>query len=256
MEANRVPLPLVRSPTSDSGSLWESVCTDQLSFSSRESTMNLGLVFALGAVLANSQADQQIQTHFQSSVRGATSDEWFEFLHANKELGNGVYSLPIMGVAWVLGESIDGPFAIELTGEWGERSIRGFLVGAIPLVVLQRMTGGSRPFETGENSEWHPMRDNNGVSGHAFMSSLPFITVAKLTDNRWQKSLWYSASMIGPLSRLNDNAHYTSQVGMGWALAFLSATAVDQSESHDAHRWSFRPHSPAGGSGLAMEYQW
>lgn len=99
--------------------------------------------------------------------------------------------------------------------------MRGFIVGAPPLIVMQRLTGGSRPYETNEGSEWHPFRDNNGVSGHAFMSSLPFITGAKMTDNPWEKSLWYLGSTLGPLSRVNDNAHYPSQIGMSWCDVFF-----------------------------------
>ena len=118
--------------------------------------------------------------------------------------------LPIMGSAWLLNECMDGPPAMKTFGTWGERSIRAFVVGAPPLLVMQQLTGGSRPNETMEGSEWHPFRDNNGVSGHAFMSSIPFITAAKMTDNPWGKSLWYLGSTIDPLSRVNDNAHYPS----------------------------------------------
>ncbi len=102
----------------------------------------------------------------------------------------------------------------------GERSLRGSFVGAPPLIIMQQLTGGSRPTETDENSEWHPFRDKNGISGHAFMGSLPFITAAKMTDNRGYKVLFYAGSAIAPLSRVNDNAHYPSQValGCGWLI--------------------------------------
>ncbi len=236
-------------------SVWRRLADDQSNFYSRDSILALGLVFGTGAALANSDADVQIEKHFQASVRGATSDDWFEFLHANKELGNGVYTLPIMGAAWLANEYVDGPPAFEHFGTWGERSMRGFIVGAPPLIVMQRLTGGSRPYETTEGSEWHPLRDNNGVSGHAFMSSLPFITAAKMTDNPWQKSLWYLGSTLGPLSRVNDNAHYPSQIGMGWTMAFVAATAVQQSDT-GKRGWRLVPESPFGGSGFAFRYQW
>jgi hypothetical protein len=44
------------------------------------------------------------------------------------------------------------------------------------------------------------------------MGSLPFITAAKMTENRGYKVLFYAGSAIAPLSRVNDNAHYPSQV--------------------------------------------
>lgn len=229
--------------------------SDQQNFYSSESLVGLATLFGAGAIMANTQADQQLQNHFQSSVRGATSDEWFEFLHANKELGNGVYVLPVMGVAWIADEYFTSSPYLDGAGLWGERSIRAFLVGAPPLLLMQQVTGGSRPTETFEDSEWHPLHDNNGVSGHAFMSSLPFITAAKMTENPWEKGFWYFASTLGPLSRVNDNAHYPSQVGLGWGLAFLAATAVAQS---DTGRRPFRilPHAPSGDNGFALQFQW
>jgi len=239
----------------ESDSLLSRLANDQMKFYSKDSVLKLGLVLGASSLIANTSADEQLQKHFQSSVRGATSDNWFEFLHASKELGNGVYTLPIMGAAWIAKEVIDGPPAFETFGTWGERSLRGFIVGAPPLVVLQRLTGGSRPYETADGSEWHPFRDNNGVSGHAFMSSLPFITAAKMTENPWGKTLWYVGSTIGPLSRVNDNAHYPSQIGAGWAMAFIAATAVHPS-GNGKRGWQLLPESPSGGSGFAFRYQW
>ena len=235
--------------------VWERLARDQLNFYSKESVLGIGIVFGAGALIANTSADVQLQNHFQSSVRGASSDDWFEFLHSNKELGNGVYTLPVFGAAWLAKEVIDGPPMFESFGLWGERSMRGFLVGAPPLVLMQGITGGSRPHETAEGSEWNSFRDNNGVSGHAFMSSLPFITAAKLSDNPWQKTFWYTASSIGPLSRMNDNAHYPSQIGLGWAMAYISATAVHQTDT-GKRGWTLVPQSSLTSSGVELQYHW
>jgi hypothetical protein len=236
-------------------SIWKRLAEDQRSFYSPDSILSLGVVIGAGAAVANTSADAQIQTHFESSVHGASSDEWFEYLHANKELGNGLYTLPIFGVAWLAGETFDDRPAIENLGLWGERSTRAVIVGAPPLILTQLITGGSRPYETVEGSEWNPLQDNNGVSGHAFMSSIPFITAAKMADKPWQKAMWYFGSLIGPLSRVNDNAHYPSQVGMGWAIAFLSATAVKQTDTGQ-RGWTILPASSSSGTGFLMQYRW
>lgn len=239
----------------DNSLVFDRLVRDQSNFYSRESLLGLGVAFGTGAAFANTGLDEQLQKHFQASVRGATSDEWFEFLHSNKELGNGTYSLPVYGALWVANEYVDGPPVFESLGAWGERSMRGFIVGAPPLVLMQRLTGGSRPYETSEGAQWHPMRDNNGVSGHAFMSSLPFITAAKMSDDPWQKTFWYSASAIGPLSRVNDNAHYPSQIGLGWVMAFMAATAVNQ--THTGKRgWSLVSSSNLTSTGAALQYTW
>ncbi len=74
---------------------------DQKNFYSAESLTLLGGGLIVGGAMANSSIDDGIHRHFQSSVRGATSDDWFESLHASKELGNGMYTLPVFATAWL-----------------------------------------------------------------------------------------------------------------------------------------------------------
>ena len=257
------PLPGARTKTADfnnlieterPASLIERMWDDQKNFYSPESLTLLGGGLVLGGTMANTSIDDGIHRHFQSSVRGATSDDWFNSLHASKELGNGMYILPVFATAWAAGELFPDNALVETSGQWGERSIRGFVVGAPPLIIMQQLTGGSRPTETSESSEWHPMRDNNGISGHAFMGSLPFITAAKMTDNHGYKLLFYAGSTIAPLSRVNDNAHYPSQVALGWWMAYLAASAIDATDNPNA-RWRFYPSSTREGSGIMAEYR-
>jgi E1-E2 ATPase len=231
--------------------LWD----DQKNFYSPESVTLLAGGLVVGGLMANTSIDEDIHRHFQSSIRGATSDEWFESLHASKELGNGLYTLPVFATAWATGELFPDNKLVEMSGQWGERSIRGFVVGAPPLIIMQKLTGGSRPTETDENSEWQPFQDNNGISGHAFMGSLPFITAAKMTDSQGYKFLFYAGSTIAPLSRVNDNAHYPSQVALGWWMAYLAASAIDATDNPNA-RWQFYPYSTGDGSGMMAELRY
>ena len=238
-----------------SSTLLERLYGDQNNFYSPESVTLLGSGLIVGGLMANTSIDENLQRHFQSSVRGATSDDWLESLHASKELGNGIYTLPVFATAWAAGELFPYNKYVETTGRWGERSIRGFVVGAPPLIVLQQFTGGARPTETNESSEWHPFRDNNGISGHAFMGSLPFITAAKMTDDRGLKVLFYAGSTLTPLSRVNDNAHYPSQVVLGWWMAYLAASAVDATDNPNA-RWKFYPYLIGDGPGILAELRY
>ena len=234
--------------------LAERIFADHQNFYSPESLTMLGAGLLVGGTMANSSIDNEIHRRFQSSVRSANSDEWFESLHSSKELGNGKYTLPIFAGSWAVGKLFpDSPLA-ETTGMWGERSIRGFLVGAPPLLVLQQLTGGSRPTETSEGPEWHPLADNNGISGHSFMGSLPFITAAKMTESRSLRFTYYAASTIAPLSRMNDNAHYPSQVALGWWMAYLAASAVEATDHPDS-RWKFYPFSSGDRSGILAEFK-
>ncbi len=97
--------------------------------------------------------------------------------------------------------------------------LRSILVGGPPLLVLQWATGGARPTETDESSEWRPFHDNNGVSGHSFMGAIPFLSAAKMADNIWIKGSFYAASTLPGISRVNDDAHYFSQAFLGKSFA-------------------------------------
>lgn len=210
--------------------LWNRIVQDHRHYYDAQSFRLITGGFLIGAGIANTRLDQEIQDHFQTSVRGATSDEWAEFLHANKELGDGWYTLPLFATAWGIGSYYDPSGVGHVAARWGERSIRSFLVGAPPLILAQRFTGGSRPGEKDRGSRWLPFQDNNGVSGHAFMASLPFLNAAKMTENRWLKTALVAGSLLGPLSRVNDNAHYPSQVTLGWWMSYVATSAVDRAE--------------------------
>jgi hypothetical protein len=190
----------------------------------------------------------------QSSLHHANTDEWLEGLHANKEFGDGRFTLPVFAGAWVLGSLLPESRFSDTTRVWGERSLRGFIIGGPPVLLLQVATGGSRPGETGHGSEWEPFRDDNGVSGHSFMGALPFITAAKMSDSIGLKSTFYAASALAPLSRTSDGAHYPSQIVLGWWMAYIAASAVHATDHPDS-RWRIFPTASANGSGMAMEYR-
>lgn len=244
------------------GEWWEELLSDQKNFYSRQSLSYMAIAFAGGAVMANTSIDAHLHDFFQENVRNANSDEWSEALHLNKEIGNGLYTLPLFGVTTITGRVFDDVEPVRVVGEWGERSLRTFVVGAPPLVATQLLTGGSRPNELSKiehNSHWHPFQDNNGVSGHAFMGAIPFLSAAKMVENPWIRSGFYVASTLPGLSRMNDGAHYPSQVLLGWWLAFLAAEAVDGTfdDSGIARRgWHMVPLPVSNGSGIGLERRW
>ena len=239
-------------------SLWDSIGSDHRNFYSRESLTWLGVGFAGGAVMANTSMDAHFFDFFQRNVRDANSDDWTESLHLNKEIGNGLYTLPLFGTAAIAGRVFDDFEPARLAGEWGDRSLRTFLVGAPPLIGTQLLTGASRPFEISRNehnSHWHPFKDNNGVSGHAFMGAIPFLSAAKMVENPWARGVLYFGSTLPGLSRINDGAHYGSQVALGWWLAFLASEAVD--DTHDElGSWKIVPLPLSSGQGVGVEWSW
>lgn len=228
---------------------------DQKNFYSPASLMMIGSGLGIGAVFANTNLDDGIQRHLHTSLHRANTDEWLEGLHANKEFGDGRITLPVFAGAWAMGHFLPNMPYSENIGTWGERSIRGFVAGAPAVVMLQMATGASRPNETRHTSEWEPFQDNNGVSGHAFMGALPFITAAKMTDSRGLKTLFYAGSALAPLSRTADGAHYPSQVALGWWMAYVAATAVHATDRPGSN-WSLYPTATSNSSGMAFEYRY
>ncbi|MEZ6069860.1 MAG: hypothetical protein R3C10_06170 [Pirellulales bacterium] len=93
------------------------------------------------------------------------------------------------------------------------------------MLALQAVTGASRPGESTSESHWKPFDDNNGVSGHAFMGAIPFMSAAKMTDNIWFKGALYAASALPAMSRVSDDDHYFSQAFLGWWMAYMAASA-------------------------------
>ena len=181
------------SPSRLGTEMFSDLASDQRNFYSRESLELLGGGLLAGGIIANTSLDDAFQRHLRASILGAESDEWYDTFHASKELGNGVYILPVMASAWLGGEVLQRSGDGHIVARWGERSLRGFAVGAPPVMGLQLLTGGSRPGESQRGSNWETFQDNNGVSGHSFVGALPFITAAKLSEGRTEKMIWYSA---------------------------------------------------------------
>jgi hypothetical protein len=266
-EGDATPIPTMCLEPSDQmapTAKWESpvgsglpsnIASDHRNFYSRDSVLMLGGGFLAGGVVANTSLDGAIQRHLQASILGAESDEWYHTFHASKEIGNGLYTLPLFATAWLSTKLLPDSEIASRVGCWGERSLRGFAVGAPPVIGLQILTGGSRPGESIGGSNWKPFEDNNGVSGHSFMGALPFITAAKLSENRTEKVVWYSASLLAPLSRVNDDDHYPSQVALGWWMAYLAASAVDSTHGVK-HPWSLSPYVTDEATGIVGELRY
>jgi hypothetical protein len=230
------------------------IASDHRYFYSPDSLIGLSYGLAGGALMANTNFDNTMQAHFQASIRNAGSDEWFHTLEAQKKLGNGHYTIPVFAIAWAAGSLLEGDPVADNVGEWGERSIRSILVGAPPMLATQYIVGGSRPGESTAGSDWKLFQDHNGVSGHSFMGAIPFLTAAQMAEEPWIKFAFYAGSTLVPLSRINDDDHYTSQAFLGWWFALLATKAIDSTQQGYTN-WALAPWLGRGTSGFAAEYR-
>jgi len=229
------------------------IYSDHQNFYSGGGLATLAIGFGAGAWLANSDIDQEFHDEqyrdrlgFKPGTRPNRIMEDLAFL------GEGYNSMPLVAIA-ALAEPLiaDLPYGLE-TSAWGRRSLRTYLVGGPAMLGLQLLTGGSRPSEIDNASHWRPFNDNNGVSGHAFVGAVPFLSAAKMAKNPWLKGGLYAASTLPALSRINDEDHFFSQAFLGWWVAYMAASAVDRTYTGEENRQFFvYPH----GDGLGFAYQ-
>lgn len=215
------------------------------------------MVVSLGAAaaLAETSADQHIVNWYQNDVRSHTTDV---IARDFKLFGTGQYTIPLF-----VGAAFLGPFAEDIVpetgpiGQWGNRSIQAMLVGGPAMLFMQKALGSGRP-TYGEGSQWQPFRNDNGVSGHAFMGSIFFLTAGSLSDNFAWKVLMFALSFGTGWSRINDNAHYTSEVLMGWSMGWMAVDAVNRTKrGEDDFFFSMGPTMLQGGTpGIQLAFRW
>ena len=246
--------PPTRSGTAEAlpSNVFESIAADYQHFYSSDHLAPFALGVGAAAMLTNTSADRSLLDLYTDNVTYVKTDEYKEAVHEFKFLGDGRYTLPVFGAVYLADQLIDAGPVLEHAGEWGERSLRTFLVGGPPVLGLQYLLGASRPYETPERSEWQPFQDNNGVSGHAFMGAIPFLSAAHMTDDVRLKTAFFIASTLPGLSRINDEDHYPSQVFLGWWIAFLASSSVEDTFQLPDNV-SVYPMMMSNGMGLGLE---
>jgi hypothetical protein len=214
----------------------------------------LTAAFGAGALMANTGFDTTMQNAWQTGVQPT---ELGTFFSGCKDIGEGRYTLPIYAAAAATGLVFEGRPVGDALGGWGSRSLRVFVVGAPPLYVLQWATGASRPGETSAGSYWKPFQDYNGVSGHAFVGAIPFLAAADMVESPLAKGTLYVCSTFVGFSRMTDDAHYPSQIFLGWYLAWASSLAVSRTEHHFAGMEVRVVPLPIGDQGgMGVEARW
>lgn len=217
------------------------------------SLCELAVAVGLAAPLANTRADQEVANWYQSRIRTQSTDQWTRPAYY---LGYYQYMLPIYFGVWAAGRLADDTFAGAVSADWASRSLRALAIGAPEVGILQYVLGGSRPSDfLGSvrppdywGSRWRPLNDNNGVSGHAFVGAIPFLTAASMCENPWCRGALFVGSFWTAWSRVNTDSHYLSQVLLGWFIAYQSVRSVNRTEAEE--RIQFSPWLDPGITGI------
>ncbi len=231
--------------------LWQDVKSDYDEFYSSDRFMRMGVMFAGGAVLANTDMDQKFQDQYAGTFFSV--DDSF----SAKQFGEGKILIPLSLISAGIGHWLNDGTELTGIGKWGERTARAYLVGGPTVLVTQLLTGASRPSEDEQISDWKPFNDSNGVSGHAFIGSVPFLTIAYMNkDNALIKYSAYLASTLAAVSRINDNQHYLSQAILGWYLGWESVDSVYTVDSKKTKNIAVRPVIGTDSYGIQVSMQW
>lgn len=198
----------------------------------------LGAAVGLAMPLANTRADQAVSDWYQRHIRTASMNQMGKFGYF---LGSYQYMLPMYFGVWTMGRMADDTFAGAFSADWANRSLRAMAIGAPEVGVLQYLLGGSRPQDYEgtvrpadyRGSRWRPLHDNNGVSGHAFVGAVPFLTAASMCENPWCRGACFVGSFWSTWSRINSDSHYLSQALLGWFIAYQSVRSVNRTEAEE-----------------------
>jgi len=232
--------------------LGQRLWSDQKNFYDVDTLAPLALAIGGAAIIANSGIDREFAEDYQENIFNDDTDRASSWV---KWMGDGRYTLPILGVATAMSIYIPEDEMLGPVGTWGQRSLRATITGALPLWVLQRAIGSGRPGLEADNYSWAFWDHTNGVSGHTFISAVPFITAARMVENPYAKAGLYLGSTLTGWSRINDHDHYLSQVLLGWFLAYLAVDSVFDTDTQ-AVGWHLVSLPPQHGQGIGLEYRY
>jgi hypothetical protein len=235
------------------------ICCDHQNFYQWHTFWNFSLALGGGAVLANTSLDADFQDWYQNDVRSSGTDDFASFV---KTFGEGQIFIPSFALLAVTGRYLDECYPTchqrgRILTNFASRTTRGYMVGAPSLLLGQYLLGASRPCDHRSwGSKWQPFKDENSLSGHAFMGATPFITAAQMSDSRLLKGTFYFFSTMTAWSRVNDDKHYLSQICLGWYLSYLSCRAVSQTEGDISGKGlTFFPLVAPDTMGMGVVYQ-
>ena len=219
---------------------------DLKNFYSVENAGFLVVGFGTGAILAHTEFDRRVRDWWQADIHTPPVRDFFD---RTNDFGQMEYVVGASAAAWAFYKLCPDASLTASAGSWGTRNLRSLIVGLPPMFFAQMATGASRPTDSSRTrwtswprgSYWAPFSDNNGVSGHAFVGAVPFINAAMMTEDPLLKTVLFAGSTLTGISRIDRDTHYTSQVVLGWWMAYLSCRAIDKTNDPSKRRFEIVP---------------
>lgn len=182
--------------------------------------MNLAAVFGTGTVFFT--LDQDIFNWVAERRSDFSNDLSRIFTRA----GDGGWLLGFCGAMYGLGEIMKKP-------EWRRTallSLESLAISSVSVATLKFLVGRARPHAWEGSQSFHPLstshRYTSFPSGHAAAAFSVAASIASESNHQAIDILAYSLATLAALSRVHDEAHWTSDVLVGSALGYFIGRGV------------------------------
>lgn len=167
--------------------------------------------------------DEDIQKWAQDN-RDGNSDDIANFA---EPFGNGFYTLPPLGILYLYGHFFENNKARRA----GLLSLESFVVTGIFTQIIKFSGHRHRPNDSDSHDTWDgpgfSTSDLSFPSGHSSSAfAIATVLASEYDDNILIPLSLYSIAALTALSRVNDNAHWASDVFFGSAIGYFTAKAI------------------------------
>jgi membrane-associated phospholipid phosphatase len=118
--------------------------------------------------------------------------------------------------------------------------------------VLKYSVGRERPSDTGDPYRFHPFTNHNSFpSGHTAQAFAVATVIASHYPAWWVQVLAYGSASVVGYCRIEQNAHFTSDVFVGGLIGFsVARSVVAHNDTAKAPRATLVPYSDGRSSGI------
>lgn len=203
--------------------------------------------FAAAGIGAAASLDSTIKDHVQSN-RTAGADNFFK---QYQNLGS-TWSFGIIGAFEVWEEAAGDTTAKNTAMD----ALTASMIGPGLIATSVKFTvGRERPSTTSRTFEFRPFSGNQAFpSGHAAQAFAVATAIAENYPTWWVQTLCYGGAGLVGYARIEQNAHYISDVVAGSLLGWAVARAVVH--RHDGppnpRKLSWSPYANANGAGVVF----
>ena len=203
--------------------------------------------FAAAGIGAAASLDSTVKGHVQAN-RTAGEDNFFK---QYQNLGS-TWSFGIIGAFEAWGEADGDTTAKNTAMDALTASIIGpGLIGT----SVKYAVGRERPSTTSRTFEFRPFSGNQSFpSGHAAQAFSVATAIAENYPSWWVQTLCYGGAGLVGYARIEQNAHYTSDVVAGSLLGWAVARAVVHRHQGAPNRrkLSWSPYASGNGTGVVF----